>query len=87
LTFPTRQTVYEGSRQTLWFHAREDFQTVPCGITREALCRLAGKDVPDTDLKEVFEQNAQGIRAVAILKFVERRFEKDRSILVTAADI
>jgi hypothetical protein len=49
LTFPTKQTVYEGSRQNTLVHAREDFQTVSCGITRAALCRLAGKDVPDAD--------------------------------------
>ena len=87
LTFPTRLTVYEGSRQTLWFHAREDFQMVPCGIARQALLILAGRGVPDAGLKDVFEQHHRGIRAVAILKFEERRFEADGSILVTAADI
>ena len=87
LTFPTRQAVYETLRQTLWLHAREDFRMVRCGVTREALLILAGRDVPDAGLKEVFGHHQRGIRAIAILKFVERRFETDGSILVTAADI
>jgi Protein of unknown function (DUF1488) len=87
LIFATAQTVLDRLNHILWFRAHDGSRLVRCGVTRDALLKLAGKSLMDDGLRCVYDANLPRIRAVAERKYRERGLERDGVILVGHADL
>ena len=87
LTFPGARPVYDRLSHILMFRARDGLRVLRCGVTRDALLKLADASVREAAVSSVYEANLLRIRAVAQRKYHERRFELDGVILVSHADL
>jgi hypothetical protein len=87
LVFSPTSGFYEGSRRMLWFHAEDEGRLVRCGITREALLGLAGRNDSSKDLMAIYLEHIGRIRRAALRKYERGDLAPDGAIVLDRGQV
>jgi hypothetical protein len=87
LVFLPTSGFYEGSLRMLWFHAEDEGRLVRCGVTREALLWLAGRDDLSADLVAIYLEHIDRIRRAATRAYRRGTFAPDGAIVLDKGQV